>query len=176
VIGLLDPIELPTDASSEIHHEAELAVVVGSRLSRATTDQAASAILGYTCANDVTARDLQRRDGQWTRAKGFDTFLPLGPAIATDLDTDDLEITCRVDGDLRQHASTADLVFDVPTLLAYISRVMTLLPTDVVLTGTPAGVGPLRPGETVEVAVAGIGALVNPVVDRNAAAGNGRRH
>lgn len=166
VIGPGEPIVYPTGMTEEVHHEAELAVVVGRTLARATPAEAAEAILGYTAANDVTARDLQRRDGQWARAKGFDTFLPLGPSIATDLDLADVRVSCRVDGDLRQDGTTKDLVFDVPTLLSTISQVMTLLPTDVVLTGTPAGVGPIHPGEVVEVAVDGVGSLVNPVVDR----------
>jgi 2-keto-4-pentenoate hydratase/2-oxohepta-3-ene-1,7-dioic acid hydratase in catechol pathway len=167
VIGPGEPIVIPTDLTSEVHHEAELAVVIGRTLSRATPDQAADAVLGYTAANDVTARDLQRRDGQWTRAKGFDTFLPLGPSIAAGLDIGDIRVSCRVDGVVRQDGTTRDLVFDVPTLLSTISQVMTLLPTDVVLTGTPAGVGPIEPGNVVEVAVEGIGSLVNPVVARS---------
>ncbi len=166
VIGPGESIQVPTDMSDEVHHEAELAVVLGQTLQRATPDEAAAAILGYTAANDVTARDLQRRDGQWTRAKGFDTFLPLGPSIATDLDLSDTPVVCRVDGVVRQEGSTRDLVVDVPHLLAQISQVMTLLPTDVVLTGTPAGVGPIEPGDVVEVEVGGVGSLVNPVVDR----------
>ncbi len=140
--------------------------MVGRTLQRATPEEAAEAILGYTAANDVTARDLQRRDDQWTRAKGFDTFLPLGPSIATDVDPTDLQVVCRVDGVVRQDGSTRDLVVDAPTLLASISQVMTLLPTDVVLTGTPAGVGPIHPGNVVEVEVSGVGSLVNPVVAR----------
>lgn len=168
VIGPGEAIELPTDLSNEIHHEAELAVVVGRTLRRSSVDEAAAGILGYTAANDVTARDLQRSESQWTRAKGFDTFLPLGPAIATELDAGGVPVICRVDGQPRQEGTTADLVHSVPELLAYISQVMTLLPTDVVLTGTPAGVGPIEPGQTVEVEVGGIGSLVNPVVDRMA--------
>jgi 2-keto-4-pentenoate hydratase/2-oxohepta-3-ene-1,7-dioic acid hydratase in catechol pathway len=174
VIGPHEPIRLPTDYSQEVHHEAELAVVIGALLQRVTPEEAAAGILGYTCANDVTARDLQRTEGQWFRAKGFDSFCPLGPAIATDLDTGDLGIRCLVDGEVRQDGSTADLVRDVATLVAEISHVTTLLPSDVVLTGTPAGVGPLRPGETVRVEIDGIGALTNPVVDREASLrGNG---
>lgn len=164
VIGPGEAIQYPTGLTEEVHHEAELAVVVGRTLHRATPAEAAAAVLGYTAANDVTARDLQRRDGQWTRAKGFDTFLPLGPSIATELDVADLRVVCRVDGMVRQDGSTRDLMFDVPTLLSAISQVMTLLPTDVVLTGTPAGVGPIHPGNVVEVEVTGIGSLVNPVV------------
>lgn len=166
IIGPNDPILYPGELTSEVHHEAEVAVVVGGQLSRATPQQAAEAILGVTGANDVTARDLQRAEPQWTRGKGMDTFLPLGPAIATDVDLDNLEVVCRVNGEVRQHGSTADLVFDIPTLLAYISQTMTLLPTDVVLTGTPAGVGPIVPGDVVEVEVDGVGSLINPVVAR----------
>ena len=166
VIGPGEPIVYPTGLTEEVHHEAELAVVVGRTLTRATPSEAAEAVLGYTAANDVTARDLQRREDQWTRAKGFDTFLPLGPSISTDLDPSDARVTCSVDGEVRQDGTTRALVMDVPTLLSTISQVMTLLPTDVVLTGTPAGVGPIHPGDVVEVTVAGVGSLVNPVVDR----------
>jgi 2-keto-4-pentenoate hydratase/2-oxohepta-3-ene-1,7-dioic acid hydratase in catechol pathway len=173
VIGPGQPIVHPGDLSDEVHHEAELAVVIGRVLSRVTPEQARLGIYGFTAANDVTARDLQRGDGQWTRAKGFDTFCPLGPAIATDIDPHDVRVRCLVDGEVRQDGSTRDLVFDVPTLVSYISQVMTLLPTDVVLTGTPAGVGPLRPGQTVRVEIDGIGVLENPVVARGQARGNG---
>jgi 2-keto-4-pentenoate hydratase/2-oxohepta-3-ene-1,7-dioic acid hydratase in catechol pathway len=168
VIGPGDAIRLPTDVSDEVHHEAELAVVIGALLQRVTPEQAMAGVFGYTAANDVTARDWQRRESQWFRAKGFDTFCPLGPAIATGLDPADLRLRCFVDGELRQDGSTAELLVDVASLLSQISHVMTLLPSDVVLTGTPAGVGPLRPGQTVRVEVEGIGALDNPVVDRNA--------
>lgn len=168
VVGPGEPIRLPTDISEEVHHEAELAVVIGSVLSRATPTEAADAVFGYTCANDVTARDLQRIESQWFRAKGFDTFCPLGPAIATDIDVGDLRVQCLVDGEVRQDGTTADLLLGIGELLAAISQVTTLLPSDVVLTGTPAGVGPLQPGETVGVEIDGIGALLNPVVDRNA--------
>lgn len=168
VIGPGEPIVLPTDLSEEVHHEGELAVVVGRLLSRATPAEAADAIFGLTCANDVTARDLQRVEDQWFRAKGFDTFCPLGPAIATDLDHRGRRVRCLVDGEVRQDATTDDLIVGVPDLLARISQVVTLLPSDVVLTGTPEGVGPLRPGESVGVEIDGIGALVNPVLDRTA--------
>lgn len=168
VIGPGDPIQLPTDLAGEVHHEAELAVVLGSVLARATPTEALDAVFGYTCANDVTARDLQERESQWFRAKGFDTFCPLGPAIATDLDVGDVPVRCLVDGEVRQDGTTADLLLGVGELLAAISQVTTLLPSDVVLTGTPAGVGPLHAGETVGVEIDGIGALLNPVVDRNA--------
>lgn len=166
VIGPGEPIRYPTDLTSEVHHEAELAIVIGSLLSRVSPSEAKRGIYGFTAANDVTARDLQRSEDQWTRAKGFDSFCPLGPAISTDVDPADLRVRCLVDGEVRQDASTADLVFDVPTLVSYISQVMTLLPSDVILTGTPAGVGPIEPGQRVRVEIDGIGALENPVVER----------
>jgi 2-keto-4-pentenoate hydratase/2-oxohepta-3-ene-1,7-dioic acid hydratase in catechol pathway len=163
VVGPGDPIVLPA-LSAEVHHEAELAVVIGGIVRRVPVQRALDAVLGYTCANDVTARDLQRSDGQWTRAKGFDTFCPLGPWIETDLDPAALGIECRVDGEVRQSATTADLLRGVAELIAYASAVMTLLPGDVLLTGTPAGVGPIHDGQRVEVTIEGIGTLSNPVV------------
>jgi 2-keto-4-pentenoate hydratase/2-oxohepta-3-ene-1,7-dioic acid hydratase in catechol pathway len=166
VIGPGEAIRLPVDLSAEVHHEAELAVVIGALLQRVTPEQAAAGILGYTAANDVTARDLQRREDQWFRAKGFDTFCPLGPAIATDLDPAALRIRCTVDGEVRQEGTTADLVWSVAELVSEISQVTTLLPSDVVLTGTPAGVGPITAGQRVRVEVEGIGVLENPVLDR----------
>jgi 2-keto-4-pentenoate hydratase/2-oxohepta-3-ene-1,7-dioic acid hydratase in catechol pathway len=175
VIGPGEPIRLPTDRSTEVHHEAELAVVVGALLQRVDPERARAGILGYTAANDVTARDLQRTESQWFRAKGFDSFCPLGPAIATDVDPGELAVRCVVDGEVRQDGTTADLVWDVATLVSEISQVVTLLPGDVVLTGTPAGVGPLLPGQRVRVEIDGIGVLENPVVDRNAPErGNGQ--
>src|SRR5262249_19644111 len=120
-------------------------------------------IFGYTCANDITARDLQRSDGQWTRAKGFDSFCPLGPWIVTDADVTDVEVRCEVNEEVRQLGRTKDMVFDPATLVSYVSHIMTLLPGDVVLTGTPAGVSPLQPGDVVSVRVGGIGELANPV-------------
>ncbi|MDX1659840.1 MAG: fumarylacetoacetate hydrolase family protein [Nitriliruptorales bacterium] len=166
VIGPGEEIRYPTGLTSEVHHEAELAVVIGALVSQATPEEAARGIYGFTCGNDVTARDLQRSEDQWTRAKGFDTFCPLGPAIATDVDPADLAIRCLVDGEVRQEASTADMVFGVAELVSYVSQVMTLLPSDVILTGTPAGVGAIEPGQTVRVEIDGIGALENDVVDR----------
>lgn len=169
VIGPRDAIRLPV-LSRQVEHEAELAVVIGPPGARRADRAAAErAIFGYTCANDVTARDLQRADGQWTRAKGFDSFCPVGPWITTGLDVSDLEIRCEVGRDpeemeVRQLGRTKDMVFDVPTLVSYISHVMTLLPGDVVLTGTPAGVSPLTDGDTVTVRIEGIGELSNPVV------------
>jgi 2-keto-4-pentenoate hydratase/2-oxohepta-3-ene-1,7-dioic acid hydratase in catechol pathway len=162
LIGPDDPIVLPPE-STEVHFEAELAVVIGRLCRRVPADQAGSVILGYTAANDVTARDLQRSDGQWTRAKGFDTFCPLGPWIDTDLDPADVTVECEVNGVTTQRASTATLIHDVPALIEAVSAVMTLLPGDVILTGTPAGVGPLAVGDEVAVTISGLGTLVNPV-------------
>jgi 2-keto-4-pentenoate hydratase/2-oxohepta-3-ene-1,7-dioic acid hydratase in catechol pathway len=166
VIGPGEPIRLPVDLSSEVHHEAELAVVIGALLQRVTPEQATAGIFGFTAANDVTARDLQRRENQWFRGKGFDTFCPLGPAIATDLDPAALRIRCTVDEQVRQEGTTADLVWNVAELVSEISQVTTLLPSDVILTGTPAGVGPIVAGQKVRVEVEGVGILENPVVDR----------
>ncbi|MFG2054828.1 fumarylacetoacetate hydrolase family protein [Micromonospora sp. NPDC048930] len=169
VIGPRDAIRLPI-FSKQVEHEAELAVVIGAPGARRADRAAAErAIFGYTCANDVTARDLQRSDGQWTRAKGFDSFCPIGPWITTGLDVSDLEVRCEVgrnpeEMEVRQLGRTKDMVFDVPALVSYISHVMTLLPGDVVLTGTPAGVSPLTDGDTVTVRIEGIGELTNPVV------------
>ena len=169
VIGPRDAIRLPI-FSKQVEHEAELAVVIGAPGARRADRAAAErAIFGYTCANDVTARDLQRSDGQWTRAKGFDSFCPIGPWITTGLDVSDLEIRCEVgrnpeEMEVRQLGRTKDMVFDVPGLVSYISHVMTLLPGDVILTGTPAGVSPLTEGDTVTVRIQGIGELSNPVV------------
>ena len=163
VIGPLQTIRLPAVAQ-EVHHEAELAVVMGKVARNVAVEDAGAHILGYTAANDITARDLQRSDGQWTRAKGFDTFCPLGPAIDTDLDPlEGLSIICRVNGEIRQTGSTADMVFGVGELIAHVTSVMTMLPGDVILTGTPAGVGPIEAGDTVEVEIEGIGVLTNPV-------------
>jgi 2-keto-4-pentenoate hydratase/2-oxohepta-3-ene-1,7-dioic acid hydratase in catechol pathway len=168
VIGPGDAIRIPP-GSTNVHHEAELAVVIGARGARhVTPEQAASSIFGYTIGNDVTERDMQKSDGQWTRAKGFDSFCPIGPWIETDLpglglDPADLEVACTVDDEPRQKGRTSQLIFDVPTLISYISQVMTLLPGDVVLTGTPSGVGPIRPGQRVDVTIEGLGTLSNTV-------------
>ena len=168
VIGPLEPIVYPI-LSQQMDYEGELAVVIGQRAKNVLPEKATDFILGYTCGNDVTARDLQRRDDQWTRAKGFDTFCPLGPYIVTDLDPAHLAIQTRVNGEIRQSTSTADMVFNVAELMAYISQVMTLEPGDVILTGTPSGVGPLQPGDVVEVEIEGIGILRNPVVSQGSA-------
>ena len=164
VIGPADAIRLPLQ-SSQVEHEAELAVVINARGAREVSrERALDSVFGYTVANDVTARDLQKKDPQWTRAKGFDSFCPLGPWIDTDVDPSDLRVTAQVDGELRQDGRTSQFVFDVATLVSYISHVMTLLPGDVILTGTPAGVGPLAAGQSVTVEVEGLGSLTNPVV------------
>ena len=165
VIGPNEPILLPWQ-SEQVEHEAELAVVIGRLCRDVPEERVAEVVLGFTCANDVTARDLQRTDGQWGRAKGFDSFCPLGPWIETSVDLDGADITCRVNGDLRQAGTTGDMVRDVVQLVSWISSVMTLLPGDVILTGTPSGVGPLVVGDDVSVAIDGIGTLTNPVIDR----------
>lgn len=162
VIASGEAIVLPPQ-SGQVEHEAELAVVIGRRARWLNPQTALDYVFGYTIGNDVTARDLQRQDGQWTRSKGFDTFCPLGPWIETDFDAADALITCRVDSELRQMASTREMVFTVRQLLVFISSVMTLLPGDVILTGTPAGVGSLLPGNQVEISIEGIGGLQNPV-------------
>lgn len=163
LIGPGASIILPPE-SRQVEYEAEIGVVVGRRLRRAAAAEAEGAIGGFTCANDVTARDLQRTDGQWARAKGFDTFCPVGPVVATDLDWRRLEVIGRVNGLERQRGRAADMHFPIPVLLAYISQAMTLEPGDLVLTGTPAGVGPLAAGDVVEVEVPGVGILRNPVL------------
>jgi 2-keto-4-pentenoate hydratase/2-oxohepta-3-ene-1,7-dioic acid hydratase in catechol pathway len=161
--SLLDPdgaIELPPPSISDrIEHEAELAVVIGRRVRRASVAEAAAAIFGLTVAGDITARDLQKKDGQWTRAKGMDTFCPVGPVIVSGLDPQALSITCHVGEELRQSGSTADMIFPVADVIAYASQVMTLEPGDLLLTGTPHGVGPLRAGDHLSIEVAGIGTL-----------------
>ncbi len=162
LIGPEDAIVLPPQ-SQQVEHEAELAIVIGKRGRWISEEQASHHIFGYTIANDVTARDLQERDGQWTRAKGFDTFCPLGPWIETEIDVTDVLISCRVNGDLRQMASSREMIFPISHLIAYISSVMTLEPSDVILTGTPAGVGPLKESDTVEITIDGLGTLKNSV-------------
>ncbi len=178
VIGPEDAIRIPR-GSTNVHHEVELAVVIGARGARnVTPEQALGSVFGYTIGNDVSERDMQKGDGQWTRAKGFDSFCPLGPWIETDLaglgkDPADLEISCTVDGEPRQSGRTSQLLFGLPTLISYISQVMTLLPGDVVLTGTPSGVGPIAPGQRVECTIEGLGTLTNTVAgaDRTSTAG-----
>jgi 2-keto-4-pentenoate hydratase/2-oxohepta-3-ene-1,7-dioic acid hydratase in catechol pathway len=168
VIGPGDAIRLPSDLSDEVSFEGEIAVVIGALISRVTPEIAAKAVLGVTCANDVTLRDVQRRESQWARAKGFDGSCPLGPAIAAGLDLADLRVRTFVDGELRQDGHTSQMAFDIPRIVSEISQAMTLLPGDVVLTGTPAGVGRLEPGQRVRVEIEGVGVLESPVVDRNA--------
>ncbi len=165
VIGPGDAIRLPPD-SDRVDHEAELAVVIGKTCRDVSPERALEHVLGWTVANDVTARDQQKTDGQWTRGKGHDTFCPVGPWIETDLDVRDLRVSCEVNGEVRQDGRTSQLLHDVPAILAWISRCMTLLPGDLVLTGTPAGVGPLAHGDVVSCTVEGIGTLTNPVVSR----------
>jgi 2-keto-4-pentenoate hydratase/2-oxohepta-3-ene-1,7-dioic acid hydratase in catechol pathway len=166
VVGPGDPIGYPRQ-SSDVQFEGEMAVVIRRICRDVPAERARDVILGFTVGNDVTARDLQRRDVQLTRAKGFDSFCPLGPWIETDLDSGDLEVTTTLNGDVRQRGRTSQMIFDVPTLVAHITSVMTLLPGDVILTGTPAGVGAMRPGDDVAVTVQGIGTLTNRVVSRD---------
>ena len=166
--ALLEPggtILLPR-VSQQVEFEAEIGVVIGRRLRHAAPEEAEAGIAGYTCVNDVTCRDLQRKDGQWTRAKGFDTFCPVGPRLVRGLDPDDLRVMSRVNGTLRQDGHTRDFLFSSARLVAFISHVMTLWPGDVISTGTPAGVGPLEPGDRVEIEVEGVGVLGNPVERR----------
>ncbi len=169
VIGPGDPIFYPPQTQN-LHYEGELAVVIGRICRDVPPEQATDVIHGYTIGNDVTARDLQKLDGQFTRAKGFDSFCPLGPWIETDLDPHDFSegrsVQTHLNGDLVQNGSTEDLIFDIPTLVAYVSSVMTLLPGDVILTGTPEGVGPMNVGDEVEVSIAGLGTLTNKVASR----------
>lgn len=165
VIGHMDKIVYPR-MSEQVDFEAELAVVVGKRCKNIKREKAADVIAGYTCFNDVTARDLQRRDGQWTRAKSFDTFAPVGPFIvpATNIDPENVCIRSRVNGVIKQDSCTSNLIFDIPYLLEFISNIMTLEVGDIIATGTPPGVGPFRPGDVVEIDIEGIGVLKNEVV------------
>ncbi|MGW0908056.1 fumarylacetoacetate hydrolase family protein [Streptomyces sp. NPDC002853] len=165
VIGPGDAIAYPS-FSQEVHYEAELAVVIGRMCREVPRERARDVILGYTCANDVTARDVQQREKQWARAKGFDSSCPLGPWVETDLDPSDLTIQCTVNGEQRQLGRTTDMVRSVEDLIVHISEAMTLLPGDVILTGTPAGVGPLNVGDEVAVTIEGIGTLTNKVIKR----------
>ena len=162
VVGPGDPVFYPRQ-SSEVHFEGELAVVIGRICREVPVERVSDVVYGYTVGNDVTARDLQRGDVQFTRAKGFDSFCPLGPWITTGVQVDAVEVRCEVNEEVRQLGSTKDMIFDVPTLVSYISHVMTLLPGDVILTGTPAGVSQIVDGDTVTVHVGGLGVLANPV-------------
>jgi 2-keto-4-pentenoate hydratase/2-oxohepta-3-ene-1,7-dioic acid hydratase in catechol pathway len=166
VVGPGEPVVIPPQ-TSEVHYEGELAVVIGRMCKDVEPQDVAKVVFGYTCANDVTARDLQRGDGQWARAKGMDTFCPLGPWIETDLDTSDLALVTRRDGEVVQDGTTADMVHDVAVLVSHASKAFTLLPGDVILTGTPAGVGPVVAGQRVEVEIDGIGVLSNPFVAKD---------
>ncbi len=163
VVGPQEKIILPPQ-SQRVDHEAELVVVIGKRGRWIQTDEAFDFVLGYTIGNDVTARDLQRRDGQWTRGKGFDTFCPIGPWVETEFDPADALISCHVNGEMRQMASTRDMVFSVRQLITFASSVMTLEPGDLLFSGTPAGVSPLSPGDAVMVSIEGIGELTNHVI------------
>jgi 2-keto-4-pentenoate hydratase/2-oxohepta-3-ene-1,7-dioic acid hydratase in catechol pathway len=163
VIGPCDAIILPPQ-SKQVDYEGELAVVIKKRAKNITPAEAASNIMGYTCANDVTARDLQKKDGQWVRAKSFDTFCPIGPYIVTDVDPSNLSVQVCLNGVLKQHTSTKYLIFSVPELVSFISRIMTLLPGDVILTGTSSGVGPMVDGDKIEVVIENVGKLLNPII------------
>jgi 2-keto-4-pentenoate hydratase/2-oxohepta-3-ene-1,7-dioic acid hydratase in catechol pathway len=165
VIGPDQPIQLPAWAG-RVDHEAELGVVIGRTAFQVRAGRASDYILGLTAVNDVTARDLQKKDGHYTRCKGFDTFAPIGPCIAVGLEGRDLQVRGYVNGDLRQDSRTRELIFTIPELVEFISAVMTLLPGDIISTGTPSGIGPIRPGDQVTIHVEGVGALTNPVVAR----------
>jgi len=165
VIGPDTPIENPMWAG-RIDHEAELGIVIGKTARNVPMGKAGDYILGLTCVNDVTARDLQNKDGQYTRCKGFDTFAPIGPCIALGLDGKDLEVRGYVNGQMRQNSRTRELIFTIPELVTFITSVMTLLPGDIISTGTPSGIGPIAPGDSVTIHVEGVGALTNPVVAR----------
>ena len=165
VVGPGDPVFYPHQ-TDELHYEGELAVVIGRICRDVPREKYADVVHGYTIGNDVTARDLQRKDGQFTRAKGFDSFCPLGPWVETELDVSDLRVQTFLNGEVKQDGRTSDLIFDVPSLIAHVTSVMTLLPGDVILTGTPEGVGPMNAGDEVEVSIQGIGNLTNKVVKR----------
>jgi 2-keto-4-pentenoate hydratase/2-oxohepta-3-ene-1,7-dioic acid hydratase in catechol pathway len=163
IIGPNVPIQLPADANP-VHFEGELAAVIGRPCKDVSAAQAADSILGYTIANDVSARDQQKKDGQWTRAKGHDTFCPVGPWINTSIDPADLALRTEVNGQVRQNSRTSNMIHDIGAIVEWISAVMTLLPGDLILTGTPEGVGPIEDGDTVSITIDGLGTLSNPVV------------
>lgn len=163
VIGPNEKIIYP-DVSSRVDYEAELAIVIKDKIKNISSDEAYKHIKGYTCFNDVTARDLQKKDGQWTRAKSFDTFACLGPWIETELDTKDLHIHAYLNGEMKQSSTTANFIFNVPYVVSFVSKIMTLLPDDVIATGTPAGIGPMHAGDEIVIEVEGIGRLRNYVV------------
>ncbi len=166
VVGPGDPVFYPRQTEN-LHFEGELAVVIGRICRDVPKEKWADVVHGFTVGNDVTARDLQKKDGQFTRAKGFDSFCPLGPWVETELDVSDLRVQTFLNGEVKQDGRTSDLIFDVPTLIAYVTSVMTLLPGDVILTGTPEGVGPMEVGDEVEISIQGIGNLTNKVVKRD---------
>ncbi|MBI2460029.1 MAG: fumarylacetoacetate hydrolase family protein [Candidatus Rokubacteria bacterium] len=163
LIGPGDDIVYPP-ITERVDYEAELAIVIRRRCRNVTAAEAPGYILGYTCLNDVTARDLQRRDGQWTRAKSFDTFSPMGPCIVTDIDPDNVEIEAYLNGERRQASNTKHFIFPVAEVISFVSRVMTLLPGDVISTGTPSGIGPMQVGDLIEIRIEGIGSLRNRLV------------
>lgn len=163
VVGPEEPIVIPS-ASSRVDFEGELAMVIGRQARRVPAEAWRDYVLGFTCANDVTARDLQKKDVQFTRGKSFDTFCPLGPCIVTDLDPSDLALKTRLNGDTRQDARTSQMIFDPAVLIEFITAIMTLFPGDIVLTGTPAGVAPMSAGDTIEIEIEGIGVLRNPLL------------
>jgi 2-keto-4-pentenoate hydratase/2-oxohepta-3-ene-1,7-dioic acid hydratase in catechol pathway len=166
VVGPRDGIIYP-EQTNDLHFEGELAIVIGRICRDLPKERAEEVIFGYTIANDVTARDLQKSDGQWARAKGYDTFCPLGPWIQTDLDVSDLRVSTTLNGEPKQDGRTSEFIFDIPEVLAYITSFTTLLPGDVVLTGTPAGVGPMLPGDEVAISIEGLGTLTNKVIVRD---------
>ena len=163
VIAHQEEIKYPAHMSSRVDYEGELGVVIGKKAHMVEREQALEYVFGYTCINDVTARDLQAKDIQFTRGKGFDTFAPIGPFIETDVDPEDLRLKTFLNGEVKQNSSTKNLIFSVPELVSFISKVMTLLPGDIIATGTPSGISPMRPGDLVEVEIEGIGKLVNRV-------------
>jgi len=162
VVGPEEPVVIPA-ASSRVDFEGELAIVIGTRARRVPSGKWREHVLGFTCANDVTARDLQKKDVQFTRGKSFDSFCPLGPCLVTDLDPADLSLTTRLNGETRQNARTSQMIFDPGTLIEFITGIMTLFPGDIILTGTPAGVAPMTAGDIVEIEIEGIGVLRNPL-------------
>lgn len=166
VVGPGDPVQYPVGVSTDVHYEGELAIVISRLCREVPVERAADVVLGFTCANDVTARDLQRTEVQWGRAKGFDTFCPLGPWVATGVDPADLAVTTTVNGELKQAGRTSQMMRGVDELVAHVTQAMTLLPGDVILTGTPAGVGPLAVGDEVSVTIEQVGTLTNTVVAR----------
>lgn len=167
VIGPEDKIVLPRLDKRRVDYEAELAVVIGKRTREISKEQAKECVLGYTCFNDVSERYAQKADGQWTRCKGYDTFAPIGPWIETEVNPDDLKIEAYLNGQLRQSARTSDLIFSVAEIISFVSGIMTLLPGDVIATGTPSGIGKMNPGDTIEIRIESIGTLRNFVVDHN---------